>query len=209
MPWGGRILGYHDEIVDRNQRLKKEVEEHKKTTVVLEKAIEKLDLISRTDPLTGISNRRDLYEKLHYEEIRYKRHKNPFSFIISDVDHFKKFNDEHGHDAGDFVLTSAAEILKNSSREQDTIGRWGGEEFVAILPETGLDGAALVAEKLRTNIEANLFRYNNKEFKVTVSLGVSHYSESIGEIDKCIKKADERLYKAKEMGRNKVVAVSD
>lgn len=163
-----------------------------------------LDRMSRTDELTGLSNRRDMYEWLKQESYRYERNKNPFSITICDVDHFKNINDCFGHDCGDFVLKTIGGILKDSVRKQDKIARWGGEEFLILHPETNLENAFVVAERMRKTIEQFLIRYQENEMHLTVSFGVATTSED-STVEAVIKAADENLYQSKRSGRNRVV----
>ena len=100
--------------------------------------IQKLDSLSRIDPLTGISNRRDILEVLNNEQSRYERYGKTYSVIMGDIDYFKKINDQYGHDTGDYILKGVANVLKNEIRKVDFIARWGGEEFLMVLPETNL-----------------------------------------------------------------------
>jgi diguanylate cyclase (GGDEF)-like protein len=102
---------------------------------------------SRTDPLTKLSNRRDMLEKIEFERIRFERSKRPFVFILCDIDKFKNFNDEYGHKTGDFVLVSIAKLMLETMRKQDQVCRWGGEEFLLLLPETEFEGGGILAEK--------------------------------------------------------------
>jgi len=165
----------------------------------------KLEISVRTDPLTDLPNRRGLAEKLEYEKIRFDRSQNPFTIIIGDIDHFKNINDTYGHDAGDFVLKHIALMLKDNSRKQDVVSRWGGEEFIILLPETDLENGAILAEKLRSRIESEVFRYEKQTLPVTISFGLSVYNRKGLSTDEVIKQADECLYEAKNTGRNKVI----
>jgi diguanylate cyclase (GGDEF)-like protein/PAS domain S-box-containing protein len=165
----------------------------------------KLEVSVRTDPLTDLPNRRVLAEKLEYEKIRFDRSKNPFTIIIGDIDHFKEINDTYGHDAGDQILTDIARMLSNNSRKQDIVSRWGGEEFIILLPETDLGNGAILAEKLRAKIESVDFSYQGTEIPVTLSFGLSVYNKKDLKTDDVIKQADQCLYEAKNSGRNKVV----
>ena len=161
---------------------------------------------ARTDALTGLDNRRSMQERGRIEVRLAKRTGAPVSVILCDIDKFKSINDEHGHEAGDAALTQAAKILRASLRESDWLGRWGGEEFIAVLPATHASGAHHVAEKMRTAIEQAAFE---RVGKATISLGVTT-SQSIDdptvEWDLLIKEADRRLYRAKHEGRNRVVS---
>lgn len=165
----------------------------------------RLEISVRTDPLTELPNRRGLAEKLEYEKIRFDRSQNPFTIIMGDIDHFKKINDTFGHDAGDQILTDIARMLKDNSRKQDIVSRWGGEEFIILLPETDLGNGAILAEKLRDKIENAVFEYQDEKIPVTLSFGLSVYNKKGLKMDDVIKQADECLYEAKKSGRNKVV----
>ena len=170
----------------------------------LEKAHRELELSANTDPLTKLLNRRGMAEKLDYEKFRYERNKKAFSIVLCDIDHFKKINDTYGHDAGDHVLKEVSKLLNDASRKPDVFCRWGGEEFLALLPETDLKGGAILAEKLRITIEEKLFEFNDHKIPVTLSFGLCEYEDSLT-IDACIKKADRCLYLAKEAGRNQLI----
>jgi diguanylate cyclase (GGDEF)-like protein/PAS domain S-box-containing protein len=165
----------------------------------------KLEISVRTDPLTDLPNRRGLAEKLEYEKIRFSRSESPFTIIIGDIDHFKDINDTFGHDAGDHILVGIAQMLKGNSRKQDIVSRWGGEEFIILLPETDLGNGAILAEKLRDKIEKKVFVYQDNKIPVTLSFGLSVYNKKGMKMDDVIKQADECLYEAKDSGRNKVV----
>ncbi|MDH4099324.1 MAG: diguanylate cyclase, partial [Nitrospirota bacterium] len=175
--------------------------------VVIENArlYREISRLSVTDGLTGIFNRRYLMEALEKEFIRAKRHNEPISQIMVDIDHFKKVNDTYGHQMGDLVLKETARLLKDALRKSDIIGRYGGEEFCIILPETPLKGAEQVAEHLRTAIETHLFEYGDVSLHATASLGVSSFPENgVSTVDELSRLADEALYRAKEGGRNRV-----
>ncbi len=165
----------------------------------------KLEVSVRTDPLTNLPNRRGWSEKLEYEKIRFDRRQNPFTVIIGDIDHFKNINDTYGHDAGDHILTWIARMLKENSRKQDVVSRWGGEEFIILLPETDLENGAILAEKLRSKIESEVFVYQDKKIPVTISFGLSVYNKKGLKIEDVVKQADQCLYEAKDSGRNKVI----
>lgn len=166
---------------------------------------QKLEEVARTDPLTLLSNRRDMLEKIDYETSRFNRSKKPFVIIISDIDYFKMVNDKHGHDGGDYVLVNLSRMFRKTMRKQDIIGRWGGEEFIFLLPETDLLGGRKLAEKLRHMIENHPFIYNEKKLQITMTFGVSVYSSTTKTIEQVINRADEHLYKGKRKGRNCVV----
>ena len=155
------------------------------------------------DGLTGIHNKRSLIESLEREIPRAHRHERPLSVIIFDIDHFKKINDTFGHLAGDYVLKELATLARSRLRPDDVLGRYGGEEFLVILPETRLEGAAKIAEELRSIIEAHNFEFEDETIEVTVSAGTAQLHHG-WQLLPFIKHADERLYQAKRTGRNRV-----
>jgi len=171
------------------------------------KAYKKMDILAHTDHLTQLSNRLDMMEKLNYECTRFERSAVQFSIAIGDVDGFKEINDTYGHQAGDEVLSNIAHILQTSIRKQDIVGRWGGEEFILMFPKTTLEGALIVAEKIRKSIEEADFEYEQNKIRATITFGVATYDEKM-DIDACIKMADEALYKGKKRGKNCVVGLS-
>ncbi len=170
----------------------------------LANANDKLELIAKTDPLTNLSNRRDMIEKIENEKKRFGRNGKSFVLVMSDIDGFKSVNDRYGHDGGDFVLESLAKHMQSVVRKQDVVGRWGGEEFLILLPETKLEGGRALAEKIRKNISVTPYVFSDKKIPVTMTFGVSVYNKAM-DIDLCIKKADEALYKGKRRGKNCVV----
>ena len=160
----------------------------------------KFEILAITDKLTKLYNRHKFYEIATHEIERSKRYKRPLSLIIFDIDHFKKINDTYGHDVGDYVLQELAKLIKKHIRKQDFAFRWGGEEFIILLPETDAQGAMKLAEKLRRIIESHTFK---KVGQVTISLGVTEYSSSDKDIDEVVKRADNALYLSKKNGRNR------
>tara|TARA_Y100001934_G_scaffold240502_3_gene294879 strand:- start:803 stop:1999 length:1197 start_codon:yes stop_codon:yes gene_type:complete len=158
-----------------------------------------------TDPLTGLSNRRALFDQFSYELARSRRSASPVSVCVMDLDHFKQINDRHGHGAGDRVLEVVAQVLKGSLRETDRVGRIGGEEFMLLMPETDLNGAALVIERCRKAIESQSIALSDVSIAVTASFGVAcaHAEEVLSE-EQIFCQADTALYRAKEKGRNRV-----
>ncbi len=177
---------------------------NKKTNKALNLANAKLEQIAKTDPLTGLSNRRDMIEKMEHEQKRFSRNGKSFVLLMSDIDDFKKINDDNGHDCGDFILESLAKQMKSTARKQDITGRWGGEEFLMLLPETDIDGGYALADKIRKDIEATSYVFSNIKIELTMTFGVSVYDRPM-DIDQCIKIADEALYKGKKQGKNCVV----
>lgn len=170
----------------------------------LKNANAELENISRKDPLTGLSNRRDMNEKIENELARFNRSKESFSIILGDIDYFKKTNDTYGHDAGDDILVKVSNLMAEATRAQDVVARWGGEEFLILLPNTDLDGSWNLAEIIRKKIENEEMIFAQNKIPVTMSFGTSCYEDGLS-INELVKKADECLYRAKEAGRNKVV----
>ena len=162
---------------------------------------------ARTDALTGLDNRRAMQERGHIEVRRGKRSATPVSVIMCDLDHFKNVNDKYGHEAGDAALVTVATGLRGALRESDALGRWGGEEFIALLPATDRPGAREVAERMRTAIEH--VRFEGISEGITISIGVSSATpveDPDQSWDALVKTADQHLYRAKREGRNRVVA---
>ncbi len=158
---------------------------------------------SKEDFLTKLYNRKALDEFLELKEAEFKRYKRNYCILMFDLDLFKKVNDTYGHDAGDAVLVAFAKILKHDVRTVDIVGRFGGEEFVAILSETQIDGAVILAQKIREHVSSAKFMYRGKRINVTVSIGVAERAKNVTG-NATLLCADEHLYKAKENGRNRV-----
>ena len=175
-------------------------------------AVENAQLYSKTrelsvrDELTGLYNRRHFQGVLQMEWKRTTRFRRPMSLLMIDIDHFKEFNDTFGHPFGDKVLKVLSNLILKNLREVDTVARFGGEEFVILLPDTGLEGAMVVAEKLRGLVEAERFAGEHQRIiPLTISIGVSSFPEDVREMDDLIDHADVALYEAKDNGRNRVI----
>lgn len=185
-------------------------EELERTATELQRTNEDLDRLSRTDRLTQVSNRFDLVEHLEVEGARARRNRIPCGVIMLDLDHFKDVNDRFGHHAGDEVLKETAATIAKMLRAQDVVGRWGGEEFLVLLPGNTLEESQTVAEKIRSAIERMTVHVDGQAIPVTASQGVYVFApEQAQEISACIKQADNALYQAKAQGRNRVVAYDD
>ena len=169
----------------------------------LEKELEASREESKEDFLTKLYNRRALDDLMEVKEAEFKRYEHDFTIVVFDLDKFKDVNDTYGHDAGDAVLVAFAKILKKECRTVDVVGRFGGEEFLAILSETNLKGGTIFAEKVRKRVEASRFVYAGERINVTVSCGVSNRHSNLS-LETTVKSADELLYKAKKSGRNRV-----
>ncbi|MGR9087771.1 MAG: transporter substrate-binding domain-containing diguanylate cyclase, partial [Gammaproteobacteria bacterium] len=177
------------------------VSKYKARLVALNKELEQL---SKTDSLTGIANRHLLNHVLHEEIARSQRYHSKFSIIMLDVDHFKSINDHFGHSEGDHILQSIAGCIADSTRVNDTAGRWGGEEFLILCPGTDLNGAVQLAEAMRQTIECHDFGLPSC---VTVSLGVAEHHDNQS-LESFIRLVDNALYEAKNEGRNQVKTVT-
>lgn len=163
------------------------------------------EFMSVLDGLTGLYNRRQFEIGLEQEFNRTKRHPADFSLAIMDIDFFKKVNDTYGHQYGDYVLKTVADLMKQCFRKTDLLYRYGGEELIVIMPETNIEGAVIPVQRLRNTIENYDFDYNGVKAKVTISIGLTmNYSELATTTD-LLKSADEALYRAKESGRNRVI----
>ncbi len=168
-----------------------------------ERLTKELKFIASTDELTDLPNRRDMAARLEFETKRAKRSGSEFSIILADIDYFKKINDNFGHDVGDQVLTEFSDIFNSRFRTTDKVGRWGGEEFLVILPDTNLQEAIKLADEVRKTVsQASLIPHMPNRL-VTVSAGVAS-SKEIEEISELLKVADKRLYAAKDAGRNRI-----
>jgi len=167
------------------------------------------ELLARLDPLTNLNNRRAFYDMTAPIWSIALRHDRDLSVILLDIDHFKRINDSYGHAFGDKALRATAGVLKRSIRSQDVAARWGGEEFIVLLPETDIVEAATIAERLRATIAGSVLMLEGVEITVTASLGVAQRSTDHTTLDNLISAADLYLYQAKDMGRNRVVPLPD
>ena len=166
---------------------------------------ERLQRLALTDALTELPNRRFAMERLEQEWALSKRGDRTLSCMMVDIDCFKPINDKFGHQAGDEVLKCVANTLRQSARTQDVVCRYGGEEFVVICPDTGIDAAYKCAERLRLNVAALKFKSQENSIRLTVSIGVAQKKEGVASIERLLSRADECLYAAKEGGRNRTV----
>jgi diguanylate cyclase (GGDEF)-like protein len=180
------------------------------TTAELTSELEKM---AGTDPLTRVYNRRVFLEWCEHELLRSQRDSRPFSLLMMDLDHFKEINDRYGHHGGDVMLCAVVEAVQDSVRGIDVLGRWGGEEFVALLPGANGAAALLVAQRVRSNIERLILPTEvktpggmNEMMRMTMSVGVATYRGDNDGLDAMFRRADEALYGAKAAGRNRVLA---
>ncbi|MDG5498725.1 GGDEF domain-containing protein [Marinobacter sp. BGYM27] len=186
---GGFISGLRGKLRKKNQELKH--------------AMARINELVNIDELTGVCNRRKLFAVLTEEANRFSRTHGPFSVCILDIDFFKQVNDTFGHQAGDQILKEVAQTVHKGLRQIDCFGRYGGEEFLMILPQTMLEGAEIKAERVRADIAALRFNGIEPEFSVTISIGVAQCREG-EDTEDTIARADQALYSAKQNGRNRV-----
>jgi diguanylate cyclase (GGDEF)-like protein len=165
----------------------------------------KLFNFAARDALTGLFNKRFIINELENHFRIARRSHRPFSIIMIDIDDFKQINDRYGHQAGDDYLKQLAVLFVSSLRDQDIIGRIGGEEFLAILPETALDGALQLAIRIRQNIEEFVLHLHDAAIRTTISSGVSQYEAKFTDVKEFLDLADQALYEAKKSGKNKVM----
>lgn len=171
---------------------------------VLENLYEEVHQLSIIDPLTQLNNRRGFFECAQPEVIHSHNTENDLSALMIDIDNFKKTNDVHGHFVGDHVLCAVAEEIQKTLRQTDLIGRYGGEEFVGLLPSTSIEAAQIIAERLLKAIENRMIKVNETEVSVTVSIGICHIADANGSLDMLLTQADQAMYYAKATGKNRV-----
>ncbi|HEX5444085.1 MAG TPA: GGDEF domain-containing protein [Pirellulales bacterium] len=199
------VLAAAARILVANQRLQADLASARAEIQQQRQQVEELVAEARTDTLTGLPNRRSFNEDLQRRFDQWRRHQMPLALIMLDLDHFKRFNDSFGHQAGDAVLRLAAQAISNTLRQMDLPARFGGEEFAVVLPGTKLREAMKVAERVRAMVAAQHFEYDGQPLQVTVSVGVAPAVEG-DEPAHLIERADEALYAAKERGRNCALA---
>ncbi len=188
------------ELQASNSQLQNEIAERERMALLLEET-------ARTDFLTKLINRRAMAQRLQNEVARIERAGGDFSLVLVDIDHFKHINDQFGHDIGDEVLKALSRAFEASVREQDVVSRWGGEEFLILLPNTGQDDAVEQAERLRALLDGDQLAIDRYPHRVTASFGVSQYHPGQS-VESVLKQADVALYQAKAQGRNRVRALS-
>ena len=197
-----KLILKEKELLNFNQTLEQKVDER---TFELKQANEKLSELAMTDSLTKVFTRRAIFNKFNEEIDRAARYKRPLVIAMVDVDHFKKFNDSEGHVLGDEALKKIAQAFCTNLRKSDAVGRYGGEEFLLVLPETKLQSAKEIAERLRYNIEKISFQGQKEEAYLTVSMGLAAFPEHGISADDLVQAADHGLYMAKQQGRNQIV----
>lgn len=190
------------------QALANKVQEMEKSDEDVRKQLEAEKQRALTDALTGLPNREAYNERSYQEMLRWQRYQHPLTMAVIDIDFFKKINDNYGHQTGDKVLKIVSSAVAKRLREVDFMARFGGEEFVILLPETGADNALLMLNRIREGLAKAPFRYKDQKISITVSIGIAEFKE--GDTTETIfEKADQALYKAKETGRNKCIVADD
>jgi len=195
-----RVEQRTNELSLANQQLKVEMNQREKIAQLLEET-------ARTDFLTKLINRRAMHRLLHNEMARVERTGGVFSLVLVDIDHFKDINDQFGHGIGDDVLIALSRAFENSVREQDTVSRWGGEEFLMLLPNTAQADAVEQAERLRQMLDSDAMQIERYRHRVTASFGVCEFGAG-DDLEFLLKQADVALYQAKALGRNQVRAAA-
>ncbi|MBI5075410.1 MAG: sensor domain-containing diguanylate cyclase [Nitrospirae bacterium] len=170
--------------------------------------IKELETLSSEDSLTGLQNRRMIFERIRHEIERVRRYKAELSLIFCDLDYFKEINDTYGHKAGDVVLKTIADVLRGSVRTSDVVGRYGGDEFLLVLPQTSLKGAQELAERIRISVQDTKFEMpDGKSVGTTMSIGVAFYDGTETDVDALISRIDTALYVSKRSGKNQVYSL--
>jgi diguanylate cyclase (GGDEF)-like protein len=193
------------ELTALAQTLEKKVAER---TTELQRANERLNELAMTDPLTRVLNRRAFFAKFQEEIERSNRYRHTIAVVMVDVDHFKTFNDMEGHVHGDEALRKLAGLLNANLRKTDVLGRYGGEEFAIVMPETRIHNANEICQRLRGAVETAAFQGQSGSAFLTISLGIASYPQHGATAEALIQAADEALYEAKHGGRNRVVVRS-
>jgi diguanylate cyclase len=192
---------HFDESQQQIQQLTNRIHEMEKQSEQLQQDVEKHRELALKDALTGMWNRQALNEELEKEFARWQRYQTPFSLVVWDIDFFKKVNDKYGHAAGDKVLKTFANTFMKATRDTDFVARFGGEEFVGIFPETKLNDALTLANKIREKVANSKFHYQGEPVPITASAGIAAINED-DTIDSLLQRADKMLYTAKSKGRN-------
>lgn len=205
MPVIEKLLGLYqqqekhaDRIAGENRQLRGQMVE----------IVRSLDLSSRIDGMTGLVNRRGIMEKIEQEITRARRHTCPITILLIDIDDFEKINNTHGYNDGDDVLVEVARLLRGIVRNEDVCSRWGGEEFLLLLPETDLEGALPVADKILEAIHMSEFKVGNPGIRITASIGISVYDNTAHSSQEFILRAHQAVKQARLDGGNRYSSAS-
>jgi diguanylate cyclase (GGDEF)-like protein len=169
----------------------------------------RIEQMIHVDELTGLLTKRSLFRALEKELTRAQRYRHPIAVLMMDLDHFKQVNDTYGHLAGSLCLSEVGRLIRESTRETDVNGRYGGEEFVTFLPESDVAGGRIVAERIRAAMERHEFQYENAAFGVRISIGIAGWPEDGNDVESLVRAADTALYRAKHLGRNRFVVYGE
>jgi diguanylate cyclase (GGDEF)-like protein/PAS domain S-box-containing protein len=192
-------------LLDRRERVEEALMSFtdNKSVIAAHQRNQRVELTTLFDGLTGIGNRSHIESRIRYAIEDYAETSLPFGVLFADIDHFKQFNDTYGHPTGDKVLRFVANSLRQNLRVSDSCGRWGGEEFVALVADIHLEGLQTVAEKLRSVVERGGVEENGKQLKTTISIGAAMFCPG-DTLESLIKRADTLMYRSKQRGRNRV-----
>jgi diguanylate cyclase (GGDEF)-like protein len=198
---GNGRRGRISSLLAENRELRREYHKVRRINEDLERSCQELEMLASLDPLSGLLNRRTLFQRIEIEIERSLRLGLPLTGIMIDIDHFKRVNDNFGHPCGDMVIREIGARLTRSLRKYDYAGRYGGEEFFVLFSNTTSELACSIAERFRKDVEDALFRWENETLKLTVSIGISQYTPGESP-ERWISRADAAMYRAKQRGRN-------
>ncbi|HEX2927177.1 MAG TPA: diguanylate cyclase [Ruminiclostridium sp.] len=193
----------HLELEDSKKALKAYAKELEQKYIELNEALSKLEVVAMTDYLTALPNRYYMINRINDEVLRIQQAQGVMSLVLMDINGFKGINDTYGHNCGDFVLREIARIMKENTRKTDVISRWGGDEFLLLLPNASSNEGQITAKKLKETIDAAIINYEGQVIRLTVTLGVTEFDPDL-DIDANIKKADEALYQGKQLLKSTV-----
>jgi diguanylate cyclase (GGDEF)-like protein len=202
------LLSEITHLQEKSNQLEHQVEkltaENEQLKTELVNMVRSLELASRIDGMTGLANRRDIMEKIDREATRSQRHQHPFTIILINIDKFRQVNETYGYNAGDDVLVEVSRVLRGCVRNEDICARWGGEEFLMLLPETGAEASLSVANKVLEATSMTEFKANKPGIRLTVSIGICEHDPTQS-VQECISRANQALTMAKQGGRNRYI----
>jgi diguanylate cyclase (GGDEF)-like protein len=197
-------INTHIELKGADERLRRDAKRLEDMNRKLATALARMELMAMIDPLTGIGNRRYFLERIEQEFVRSRRYGASLSIAMVDIDDYKKVNDRYGHECGDIVLQWISAMLTGDLRREDIIARWGGEEFILAFPETNIEGAGIIAEKLRSMVSTAVLDYRGNSIGVTVTIGLANVNFNLT-IDENIRMADDAMYRGKRSTKNCII----